>query len=584
MFTKFRTGPAVFALSAAILFVFFRVSYRVIFGGVVVGTNFLPALPQINLPGPFSHISLFGPVTLDGLIATAISALPFALTVFLFGMTVAFVDTARLSKTLTQKNAPAIVRAFGVALATLPKLLDRARKISETAKLRHGPKARHLWVPILGSALDRALALATQMELRHGNSQTALGSIRITSRNLVIDGIKFGNFDAAGPGLIFITGPNGSGKSTFLRAVAGLWASDGRVLSGELEVFAPSSAGAVGYLPQDPRLGFMGESVSQEFELNGISPQLFDWREDQNLSTLSEGEAKLLALEILMATNPMVVLLDEPFDGLDATQRGRLLKKLEAISKKSLVAIAAPTIQLVKRESVKTIQLVSDGFTSGEFQYKSMQKTGLYPPPRISLALEKNNLTAKSFEKVIFQNQSLQLFEGALYSLEGPNGSGKTSLLKLLVSDQSRLVPENFQDLFVTGTLEAELLLSDKFLKSEPGLSKATFFSLLHGAENQDADKLLATHPRDLSYATSLALAIAIQVVHKPKVLLLDEPGKGFDPVAKAATIEALKCVAETGTAILYATHDPEFVAAAHRRLRIQNQQIREVTLESVEG
>ena len=584
MFTKFRTGPAVFAFSAAILFVFFRVAYRVIFGGIVVGTNFLPALPQIYLPGPFSHISLFGPITIDGLIATVFSALPFALAVLLFGLTVAFVDTAQLAKKLTQKSAPAIARAFGVALATLPKLLDRARKISETAKLRQGPKARHLWVPILGSALDRALALATQMELRHGTNQTAPGSIRITSRNLVVDGIKFGDFDAAGPGLIFISGPNGSGKSTFLRAVAGLWASDGRVLSGELEVFAPSSEAAIAYLPQDPRLGFMGESVAQEYELNGIAPQLFACREEQNLSTLSEGEAKLLALEILMATNPTVVLLDEPFDGLDAIQRGLLLEKLEAISKNCLVVIAAPTMQLVKPERVIAIKLASDGFTSGEFQYESIQKTGLYPPPRMSLALERNNLTAKSDEKVIFENQRVQLLEGAIYSLEGSNGSGKTSLLKLLVSEQSRLVPENFQDLFVTETLEAELVLSDKFSQSELGLSKATFFSLLHGAENQDVDRLLATHPRDLSYATSLALAIAIQIVQKPKVLLLDEPGKGFDPVAKAATIEALKCVAETGTAILYATHDPEFVAAAHRRLCIQNQQIREVALESVES
>ena len=63
--------------------------------------------------------------------------------------------------------------------------------------------------------------------------------------------------------------------------------------------------------------------------------------------------------------------------------------------------------------------------------------------------------------------------------------------------------------------------------------------------------------------------------------MLIDEPGKGFDPSAKEAALEALKCVAETGTAVLFATHDSQFITAAHTRLRIQNQLIQEVQRES---
>lgn len=584
MSTRFRTGPAVISLAAASLFVLFRVLYKIVFGGVVTGSHFLPSLPQVRLPGPFSHISLFGPITLEGLWATALGALPFALLILVFGLAVSFLNVPKLTKVFTSQQSPAFLRATAIALATLPKLIAQSGQILATSKLRTGLGVRYLLVPVLGSALERALSLATNLELRHGKPKITLGPLSIRANELFVDEIYFGNLDFSQTGTVFITGPNGSGKSSLLRALAGLSLTDGRKLRGTIEISSPVGTKALGYLPQDPRLGFMGETIEEERELCEVENLSGDWNPSQKLSTLSEGQAKLFALDLILSTNPSILLLDEPFDGLDDFECAKLELKLAAVSSKSLILITAPNLQASERLAVQVWQLSDRGLQPGEFQYRAIQKTGNYPPPRNDVTLSISGLSAFAGDAPLFENQSIELTAGSITSIAGVNGVGKTSLLSLLVSNESKLVPENFQDLFVTDSLASELQLSDRLSKSESGLTKATFFSLLNGAENQNVDSLLTTHPRDLSFATSLALAISIQVVQKPKLLLLDEPGKGFDPVAKAATIEALKCVAETGTAVLFATHDSLFVSAAHKQFLIQNREIQEVTFESAKN
>ena len=58
-----------------------------------------------------------------------------------------------------------------------------------------------------------------------------------------------------------------------------------------------------------------------------------------------------------------------------------------------------------------------------------------------------------------------------------------------------------------------------------------------------------------------MALAIALQLAWKPQVVLIDEPTRGLDALARTAMAEVLRCVAETGTAVLFASHDEAFVA-----------------------
>lgn len=112
------------------------------------------------------------------------------------------------------------------------------------------------------------------------------------------------------------------------------------------------------------------------------------------------------------------------------------------------------------------------------------------------------------------------------------------------------MVPELVSDFFVTTSLGAELARADRIAKVETGFTRANLESILGELPELD------THPRDLSAGTQLALGIAMQLSHKPRILLIDEPAKGFDPQTKAQVVATLECVRETGCAVVFATHD----------------------------
>ena len=77
----------------------------------------------------------------------------------------------------------------------------------------------------------------------------------------------------------------------------------------------------------------------------------------------------------------------------------------------------------------------------------------------------------------------------------------------------------------------------------------------------------METHPRDVSRGQQTALAIALQMSHKPLVLALDEPTRGLDAGARGALGDVLLCVRETGTAIVSASHDDDFALLRSDRI-----------------
>jgi ABC-type multidrug transport system ATPase subunit len=69
-----------------------------------------------------------------------------------------------------------------------------------------------------------------------------------------------------------------------------------------------------------------------------------------------------------------------------------------------------------------------------------------------------------------------------------------------------------------------------------------------------------------------MALAVAIQMSHRPRVLVLDEPTAGLDDAAVEMLVAVLSCALETGVALLIATQEPEvFSELEGTRLRLHN-------------
>lgn len=176
----------------------------------------------------------------------------------------------------------------------------------------------------------------------------------------------------------------------------------------------------------------------------------------------------------------------------------------------------------------------------------------------------------KSFGRsVILKNCSLTLKKGEIYSILGVNGAGKTTLMKLLLGLQK---PDGGSiSLFGKNISETNQYLSDIGSMIE----FPTFYEHLCAAENleihlaylqkkanvseiikkvglSEADKKPVSQ---YSLGMRQRLGIARAIVHNPKILILDEPMNGLDPVAITEMRELLRQLASDGITILISSH-----------------------------
>jgi energy-coupling factor transport system ATP-binding protein len=174
---------------------------------------------------------------------------------------------------------------------------------------------------------------------------------------------------------------------------------------------------------------------------------------------------------------------------------------------------------------------------------------------------------------------SLEVTAGSITALMGRNGAGKSSLLSLLAGtrapDEGRArvlgqdphtaspaericlvgyVPQEAADLLYCQSVADECATADLEHHLEPGATKRLLDELTGGLAPD-------RHPNDLSEGQRLALALAVVLAPRPALLLLDEPTRGLDYEAKHALIDILRRLADSGAALVLATHDVELVA-----------------------
>lgn len=556
------------ALLLPLGFLALRLVYAVLFGGAISGSTLLLDIPGINLSGPFSHVTLFGPIYLEGLIANLSTALPFAIFIAISSLSVIFLKPRQLfSAAKSLPKFQPILTALAIGWIQLPALIQAASRVDRALKIRREKRIRAL-IPILETAIEISLAIAQRLILEPSRGTTHKG-LALRNVSIVEAGLSAVNLAVNAGDCLVITGVTGSGKSSLLLAATGVGSELGLSVTGEISV--PVHIGFVGQQARGQLFGPLVKDEIRPTESFGLNAKL-----TAPIHQLSEGEAIQVSLIRELQKQPALLILDEPFSGLDSHSAVELVNLLRSyLQTGGSLLIAEHRPEMLEDLPTEVSHLHAGQLLPGKLE------NPVVPVKRQDAYLTSDEVLTFKVESIGFEGRvlvhgpQLRLRQSEVVAITGPNGVGKTSLLNAIADSTSEvvLVPERVGDFFVATTLRAELDRADRIAKVAKGVTQANLESILGELHSLDA------HPRDLSAGTQLALAIAMQLSHKPKVLLIDEPARGFDAKTKSQVIETLECVRETGCAIVFASHDSDLISKlAATVYRIWDKQLQRVS------
>ncbi len=184
----------------------------------------------------------------------------------------------------------------------------------------------------------------------------------------------------------------------------------------------------------------------------------------------------------------------------------------------------------------------------------------------------------KSFgEKVALDHVSLEIPEGRIFGLLGPNGAGKTTLIRII----NRItIPNSGEVLFNGRPITQRDVERIGYMPEERGLyrkmkvgDQAMYLARLKGMSAVDARSALKDwfvrfgiqdwwdkKVEELSKGMAQKLQFITTVVHKPSLMILDEPFSGFDPVNAELIRQEILRLKEEGATVILSTHNMESV------------------------
>ncbi len=196
-------------------------------------------------------------------------------------------------------------------------------------------------------------------------------------------------------------------------------------------------------------------------------------------------------------------------------------------------------------------------------------------PGEKSWTLECRGLRKRFGELVAVRGVSFEIAEGETYGLLGPNGAGKTTTISiacgLLEADAGEVIVAGQRLTTHSVGAKAAIGYVPQELAIYPDLSareNLRFFARLYGLSSKQAnarvDEVLsvvgladrAREPtKNFSGGMQRRLNIGIGLLHRPRLLVLDEPTVGVDPQSRNAILESVEQLAGEGMAVLYTTH-----------------------------
>ncbi|MBR7158050.1 MAG: ATP-binding cassette domain-containing protein [Bacteroidales bacterium] len=188
-----------------------------------------------------------------------------------------------------------------------------------------------------------------------------------------------------------------------------------------------------------------------------------------------------------------------------------------------------------------------------------------------------SNVTKKFGDFTALNSVSLDIPQGEIFGLLGPNGAGKTTLIRII---NQITIPDAGEIIFDGHRMRESDIENIGYLPEERGLYKkmkvgeqALYLARLKGMSNAEATKELKEwfirfgiqawwnkKVEELSKGMAQKIQFIITVLHRPKLLILDEPFSGFDPVNVNLIRKEILDMKAAGTTIILSTHNMESV------------------------
>ena len=336
---------------------------------------------------------------------------------------------------------------------------------------------------------------------------------------------------------------------------------------------------------------------------------------DKQLIKLSHGETKRLLMAKALLRHPRILLLVNPFAGLDAETRESLRETINGVAAAGITVILSTSgtvipeaiTHVARFEADNTIITAKKGPAAlpagrpeqkryvNEAEVRALLATGNRPSFNDIVVMK--NVRIQYGEKVILDNINWTVKEGERWALTGPNGAGKSTLLSLINADNPQAFANHIilfdrkkgsgesiwdikrkigafsPELYQYFPLETSCLMAvESGFYDTIGLFRPSHPELA-GIALRWMDLLGVAHLSrkalgQVSAVNQRLCLLARALVKSPPLLILDEPCQGFTDEQVAAFKELVNIIcAESNTTVIYVTHYKEEIPACVDRV-----------------
>ena len=434
-----------------------------------------------------------------------------------------------------------------------------------------------------------------------------------------------------------VIGHSGSGKTTLARVLAGQV-----FYSGTVDYYFASGTGHVELVTQQHHFKNLSNTSNfyyqQRFNATEADDSITAGEalsccqvDDELINTmhlggllaepllqLSNGENKRLQLAIALSTRPALLILDNPFLGLDTEGRQTLHQALNSICAGGVQLVLVTTAAELPA-CITHIAVLNKGVlerTATSENYQTQVQENVVDAPAASLfaqlptpaaadftrAVEMQNVTIRYGDKTILDKVNWKVNKGECWNLSGPNGAGKSTLLSLITADNPQAYANNiilFDKQRGSGESIWDIKSRIGFVSPELHLffeQTATCFEVvasglldtigLFRRLNADQEALVLQwlqimsltslrHKRifQLSASEQRMALLARAMVKNPPMLILDEPTQGLDEVQTGWFKNLVdQLCRHFGTTLIYVSHyNSDLPPCIQHYLRLEN-------------